>query len=264
MLDVIVRPGRVGDGPGIVAAIRSGFDAAFVELFIYGCSGITDFVEDQIRAQGLGCETTYTVADSAGDVVGCVEMRLRGLTLFLNQISVAPTWRSGGLGKALLGAAIRESRGQTCSEMRLDVLDSNLTALRWYERLGFKCEGVTVWWEVSARPGSPPDYAVGGWPQAEACHARFGFSEFTLLTGRGEYRIGRLGNKWFRLVDQLALQDPECTMALARLDPGRRVLAVLPEGSLPSGVAGQSRRLACTLRMAVDLDLLGVRLMATP
>jgi len=263
MPDVIIRPARIGDGPGIVAAIRNGFDATFVELFSYGCHGITDFVEDQIRARELGCETTYTVADSEGDLAGCVEMRLRRRTVFLNQISVLPAWRSSGLGRTLLKAGVEQDLGLDCCEIHLDVLDDNHVARRWYERLGFTLVGTTVWWEVPLGPPSSRDYALGGWPQAEACHCRFGFSEFTLLTGRGEHRVGRLGSKWFRLVELSALQDPACTMALARLDPGRRVLAVLPEGSLPSGIAGRSKQLARTLRMAMDLDSLKVRLMAS-
>jgi hypothetical protein len=67
-----------------------------------------------------------------------------------------------------------------------------------------------------------PDFA-----QAEVVHQAFGFSEFSVERDGRVTRVGRLGERYFRLVGWPAAGDPELRGFLASLDAGREVLAVL-------------------------------------
>ncbi len=258
-LELRIRPARVEDAGEIVDAIRDGFDASMLDLFIYGCAGIARFVGEQIAIRQAGCDTAYTVACGGERVVGCVEMRRHRDELFLNYISVLSDFRSRDLGKRLLAASIAGSRERGHLRMSLDVLDGNVRARRWYESLGFEYGGSAAWWDIA-----PPESAAGascmvcGYPQALASHRELGFSMFRIATGAGDYAIGRLGERWFRIVGPEALADPSVPPALHRLDPSRRILALLPEGSDPPVPRG--RLLAVTRRMSADMEALTGRL----
>lgn len=256
--EVRIGPASGEDARGIVEVVRSGFDPALIELMIYGAPAAERFIRDQIAARGLGADTVYTVAAAAGEVVGCVEMRRLPDGLFLNYISVRPEARARGLGRALLRHALDpDGQGEAVS-IRLDVLEHNWPARGWYDHLGFRREDATDWWELPPSPppsssAGPPAALLTGYPQAQACHERFGLSQFTVITPSGSHAVGRLGAAWFRLTRAEALTDPDLGRALNRIDPARRVLALLREGTLPAGV-GPARRVAGTLRLAAEVD----------
>ncbi len=259
--DLRIRQARIDDADGIVAAIRDGFEPALLGLFIYGCAGIGRFVREQIAVRQAGCDTAYTVASRGDRVAGCVEMRRLRDELFLNYISVLSEFRSRDLGKSLLAAAIDDAREPVHARMSLDVLDGNARARRWYESLGFRCGRSTGWWDIPLPDsGGGPPCAVVGFPQSQASHREFGFSMFRIVTEAGDHAIGRLGDRWFRIAGPGALADPAVPPALLRLDPSRRILALLPEDADVPSPPPRGRRLAVTRRMSADLDGLRDRL----
>jgi ribosomal protein S18 acetylase RimI-like enzyme len=251
---VMIRPARVEDAGDIVEAIRRGFEPDVLGLMIYGCPGIARFVAEQIAARGLGADTSYTVAVAGGRVVACVELRHQPDGLFLNYLSVLPEARSSGIGRALLREAIASGRRAEHRRVGLDVLDRNDLARGWYERLGFRRESASDWWDVPAAGAiDAPPALLADYPQAQVCHQAFGFSRFTLVTPGGRHAVGRLGAVWFRLTGPEPLSDPGVLAALARLDPGRRILAIVPEGCELPPTRGQPRLVAKAIRMEADI-----------
>ena len=233
-----IRPACPADADAIVAVIRDGFAPAFQAMMIYGCTGMSRFIHDHLVLPDRLRDTHYTVAEAGGHVVGAIEMRNVGPDLLLNYIAVDPAHRSGGLARRLLLAAAAASAAPHTEAIALDVLTSNDVARSWYERLGFSGGGRTVWWSIPQlqRPRVAETATVPGYPEAEAAHARFGFSQLNVSTPEGRYVVGRLGDQWFRLTSAPALADPDLLSALHRLAPQRALLALLPDtGGAPAG-----------------------------
>lgn len=55
----------------------------------------------------------------------------------LHRLGVAPAWRRGGIGAALVEALVAEARARACDRMLLEVEAGNSAALALYGRLGF-------------------------------------------------------------------------------------------------------------------------------
>ena len=258
----LVRPARPDDAGAIVAAVRAGFSPELHPLFVYGCAGAARFVADHVARPAGEAERRYTVVEAGGRVVGCTDVVLSADELFLSYVSLLPEARGRGVGSALLLEAVRTSEdGRT--RMSLDVLEDNHPAIAWYDGLGFSPVSASEWWEVPL-PGSGDDNraTVRGLEQADEVHARYGFSQVEVETTRGTTAVGRLGDGWYRLTRAAALEDDDLLAALARLDAGRRVLAVIPEGSLPPVAKEGARRITATRRLTVLLSELTARLEA--
>ena len=256
---VHIRAARPGDAGEIAALIREAFSPAFGSMFIYACPRVDRYVREQIRARAHGGDTRYTVAVAQGHVVGCSEMRRLPTELFSNYLAVAPAFRGAGLGTRLLRAAIEDARdGRTA--LSLDVHEDNRAARQWYARLGVAQRSVTRWWVLPLGGSAAHPALLADWPQACACRRAFGFSQFRCVTVDGEYRMGMLGAEWFVVKDREALLDAAARATLARIDPARRILALLPDGGLPPALAGTATAAAASIRMGADLPTLLQRL----
>lgn len=252
-----IRPAEERDADAIVAIIRQGFAAERLGLFIYGCDGMARFVSYQIAAQQAGSDTVYAVADDGDRVIGCVELRIFERELFLNYIAVKRECQERGFGSRLLRAAIERVHSPRQTTMPLDVLDDN-PARQWYARLGFTEGTATSWWDWPIAEAGERGlyYTVADFPSARTCHAVFGFGQFRLRTSAGEYMVGLLSDRWFRVTQPTALRDPAVPVALRTIDPGRRLLALIPEEAVPHTAGERPRLLARTLRMTAPLDAL--------
>jgi predicted GNAT family acetyltransferase len=227
---------------------------------IYGCAGITAYIEELIVASPQGVDTAYTVAEQDRRIVGCVEMRLLSNALFLNCISISPEVRSHGIGRALLSASLKRAHRHRL-ELHLDVIERNTAAREWYRRLGFEELGVTHWWSLPLPVETPPAfYSLSGYPQAEICQKAFGFSQFTLSTETGSYAVGRIAERWFRTTQSRLLNDSSARAGLAQIDARRRLLALLNEGDLPERSRAEAELLMSTRRLSVSLAELRGRL----
>jgi hypothetical protein len=144
--------------------------------------------------------------------------------------------------------------GVDSGRIGLDVFHDNVRALKWYSRLGFATIAAAEFLELAApgRTGEEPVY-VTGLPQADLCQERFGFSRFALITRQGTFNAGRIGDTWFRLTDLEAVRSAAVFAALERLDPQRRVFAVLPAFSAPPNQV--VRVMAKAQRMEAEISL---------
>ncbi len=245
------RPEYAGD---IAIFLANAFPESIRELTIYGCPGISNYVEAQIRARHCGADTLYTVALDESRVVGCVEMRRLPRELCLNYIAVASANRVQGLGRRLLKAALDAPECHAYQTLSLDVFDSNQIALRWYQRLGFQLLHTSDWYVITHQQTTEArEGFLVGYPQAEAVHDRFGFSQFRLVTSQGDYSVGRLGSKWFRLTQTKALSDEELCFSLARLDATRGVFLIARQGKGDVAQSSAEKRVT-SLTMSVCLQ----------
>lgn len=254
-----IRSVRVQDARAIVELIRRSSAAAILNMTIYGCSGIERFVAELIT-EGADITDTFHLVAGRGDIISsCLEMRFAPDTLHLNHIFTAEGSRRGGQGLRVLAAAIQAVRRPQHTRMTLDVFADNHLARSWYERLGFTVQHVNGWWSMPLRdvPGNSTG-RVCGWPQSRVCQAAYCFSQVTVFTRDGSYTIGLLGDTWFRVTDSGILDDPEALATLRRIDPNRRLLALLREDTLKGALLPKdATRHQTSLRMAVDLDTLG-------
>jgi RimJ/RimL family protein N-acetyltransferase len=62
--------------------------------------------------------------------------------LMVHGLAVDPAAQGGGVGRALVAAAVEEARGRGARRLRLHVLGHNAAARRVYEACGFVVEGV--------------------------------------------------------------------------------------------------------------------------
>lgn len=256
MTDVI-RAARREDAPRIVELIRGGFAAERLEAFIYGCHGVTAFVEQLVDGAAV-VDTQFFVGERAGVVVAAIEMRRLETQLFLNYVAVAPDARRGHLGSRLLLHAIEALHDARHASISLDVFDDNAPACAWYEGLGFTRERVTAWGRRPL-PGAGARAGVGvavGLPQAWACVATFGFGQLAVACGGRSYTAGLLGPRYWRITDPAALEDPMLLETLVAIAPARELLTLTPE----SGAAAFAR----TVRLVAPLADVRARLAVRP
>jgi len=79
------------------------------------------------------------MAELDGTPAGCVSLTNRGERLvYLGLLCVDPTLQAGGIGKAIIAAAEKISRGQLGAErIEMTVIDSRIELIAYYERRGF-------------------------------------------------------------------------------------------------------------------------------
>lgn len=252
--DVIIRPAETTDAASIVEVIQSGIPSDVLDLVIYGCDGVARYVRDQVAAAIHGCETNYTVAEAQGRIVGCVELRSLPDGPFVNYISILPEMRSRGLGRRVLRAAVESACPAEGAVMRLDVLEANAPARAWYAKLSFQQEYATAWWDIPLRDQVGLGWSViRGMPQSRAAYRRFGFSQFEIVTAGGAYVIGMMGRQWFRVADEQGVADQQARATLCRLEPSRRMLAIVRDDSESPAVCRDGVVVARLHRLCADL-----------
>jgi predicted N-acetyltransferase YhbS len=246
-----IRFAEPRDSGQIANLFFSSFRPDVSQLLIYGCNGASEYIQMQLASIIPIAESAYFVAQAQEGIIGAVELRRQSNRLLLNYIAVHPSHRGQRVGANLLSAAVGMS-GVSSGQIGLDVLHDNVRARQWYSRLGFETRTSTEFLEL-APPSTldeEPAY-VSGLPHADLCQERFGFSKFNLITRKGTFSVGRIGDTWFRLADLAAVDNPAIFAALKLLDPGRRVFAVLPASSVPP--AQVVRLLGWTHRMEVEI-----------
>ena len=234
MSGVSFRPAESDDACAIIDLATRGFAEERRALFVYACTGAEAFVRGHIALPPALAERRYAIAEGAtGDVIGVVDLVRAAHVLHLAYIAVAPAARGLRLAPQLLQYALQHCSAPA-STLQLDVFTDNERAARWYDRLGFETTSETAWFRAEPRPASDTRGSsayVTGLPAADAVHARFGFSQFTVQTPSAGYTVGRIGERWFRLTDAAALDDPDVRAALHSLDPQRGLLVLAPAES---------------------------------
>jgi len=95
-------------------------------------------LHDELAAPGR----RYVVAeDSQGRVIGYAGMMIAVGEAHVMTIAVAPPDRSRGIGTRLMLEAARLARDAGAEHLTLEVRDTNESAIRLYERFGFRAAG---------------------------------------------------------------------------------------------------------------------------
>jgi len=253
---MIIRPACENDADLIVKLIQQSFDKNMLNSMIYGCHGMGSYVRRCISIPETIADTFYVVAEDAGHIVGCIELRFIGRIVFLNYICTSACIRTKGLGRELLRKSIQMINPSSYDKMNLDVFHDNLVAKSWYEKLGFTCEYSTNWWSIPFIAGERVDAGkISGLAQAEVCQSEFGFSQFSLNTAMASYVVGRLGRDWFRICQESLLTDEQALATLGLLDPDRKILGLFNE-SANLDFLEAAKPFCRSARMTVGLDLL--------
>lgn len=127
--ETLLRPAIDGDVDALLALQREAFGA---DPHCLTREGFEAFI--------IGPRTDVIAAERDGAVVGYVVLNNRPFRPWtaLDYIAVAPALRGGGIGEALVDAAVSLARRRT---MRLFVRPTNEPGIRFYERHGFVKKG---------------------------------------------------------------------------------------------------------------------------
>ena len=109
---VTLRPATRADLPAVEHLLRA------LDL---PTAGVAEWVE------------RFWIADHGGKAVGVVGLEQYGDEALLRSVAVDPSWRSAGLGRALVDAALRAARTAGAKEMYV----LTTTAERYFARFGF-------------------------------------------------------------------------------------------------------------------------------
>ena len=244
-----IRPALPQDGERIAALMRGGVSDAVRRITIMCSPRLGRFVADELAAGGA---QEYVVAVFGGQVMGTSAWRHADRNLHLDHLYVTPELRGRGIGSALVLDGLRRIRRPGESRLLLDVFDDTPRAVAWYRSWNMQPEQEFAWVQLplpAGRQRSGHDLPTE-WAEAQARQVRYGFSQFTLSTVTGTYRIGRLGERLFRCGTFGILDDRAALEELARFDPERQLLCVGPATEIPAvvlrsgSIVGRSERLA--------------------
>ncbi len=84
----------------------------------------------------------YYVAQEAGQIVGCCGIRNLAGEGEITNVAVAPGARRQGIGRKMMEHLLQEASVHKIEACTLEVRISNIPAIRLYESLGFRGEGV--------------------------------------------------------------------------------------------------------------------------
>jgi GNAT superfamily N-acetyltransferase len=145
-MSVQIRPCEPRDLPVVVELMRQLSEVA---------EAASDFDLDLVRAiheDMAHYPAIYLnlVAEDAGGVVGFISLIFyktffhRGGTALINELIVDRARRGGGVGAALIEAAIREARARGMDEIEVGTERENAAAQRFYHKHGFDEEYVLL------------------------------------------------------------------------------------------------------------------------
>jgi len=259
-----VRPAEVPDASKIVEILRSEFPPTLLQYTIFGCRGIERFVEDSIGHQNVGDSRWYVLCrEDSASPIGFTEIRRAVDRLFINHGYVVPSARGPAVGPSLILHGLTEARNFGQTRVDLDVFHDNYTVRRGHRALGFKELHEQVWLEVAPAASACADgrpWHTSGLGLADRTHEHYGFSEFSLHTSSGSFRIGRLGSHLFRTTDAAVLSDPCALHALKTLDARRNLLCIDKAEAVPSTLPEDAIELTRNLRMTAQFDQVVQRL----
>lgn len=92
----------------------------------------------RVRRQILDKETMVLVASDRGELCGFAIMRFGESNAHLFLLAVEPKKRRGGIGRALMRWLEKSARTAGLQHIRVEVRDSNRSALRFYGALGYR------------------------------------------------------------------------------------------------------------------------------
>jgi ribosomal protein S18 acetylase RimI-like enzyme len=98
---------------------------------------------DQAALSGLlkKSDTTVLLCRQGVVLLGCVELRQDGGSIYLGMLSVNPDMQGKGIGKKLLEEAERHAAAVNCSKIYMTVISVRQELIDWYVRHGYQLTG---------------------------------------------------------------------------------------------------------------------------
>lgn len=98
--------------------------------------------EKSIAKEVDNLQSLFCVYEEADEVVAYAGMYLIGNEGDITNVAVRGDFRRCGIGRRLLSEMFEIARKEGISEFTLEVRESNNAAIKLYEKLGFRTEGV--------------------------------------------------------------------------------------------------------------------------
>jgi len=134
---------------GAIAALVAALASDLGEPSPVSASYVADVLRDG-RCQVL-------LAERGADVLGMLSLSFHASLYHgaeacrVDELVVRPEARNQGVGAELLEQAIEMARARRCAEVSLGVMQANVAARRFYERLGFEADALQM--ERHFQPG---------------------------------------------------------------------------------------------------------------
>ncbi|WP_455668051.1 GNAT family N-acetyltransferase [Phocaeicola sp.] len=222
--DYNIRFALKKDIDSIVLLMRSGFPY-IIDKIIYGCSGINNYVEDNLSNSVYA----YMVVTLKDKVEGAIEYRIADTVVILNYIVLGESLRGRGYANDILERSLnllpRKDR------FVLDVFMTNKIAINWYLKQGFKETGTTVWNEIFlSRTHVNEKYEVCNYLKNNDKYVRYGFSFFEFQDDNQCYSVGIMGKNWIRITDLELLCQIEPLEFIKKKFPERGFFMIADQG----------------------------------
>lgn len=156
------------------------------------------------------------LAEENGDAVGFVSSWLEDHVAWIGDLYVMPSARRSGAGQALVEAVIENLRARGATHLRLG---SNLQALAFYERLGFREESRNLVLELEVREvGAGRSYGAIHVQTDDVAAVERAVHQFVpRLPGRSRgSTVSPPRNGWIAVYDDVCDRDPSMLRRLAK------------------------------------------------
>jgi len=148
--DVTIRPTREEDAQAYRAlrleALRAHPEAFGMDYETSAAQPLEHW-QERMRSGAGGSEGVTYVAEAAGELIGMTVLVRNDLAKTRHAGSIFgvythPDWRGAGVADALLAACVAYARALGIRLLRLGVVTTNASAIRLYQRCGFRVYGV--------------------------------------------------------------------------------------------------------------------------
>src|SRR5262249_52562780 len=148
--DVTIRPTREDDAPAYRALRMKGLQAhpeAFGMDYATSAARPIEYWQARMRSGAGGPEGVTYVADAAGELIGMTALVRNDLVKTRHAGSIFgvythPDWRGTGVADALIEACVDYAHALGLRLLRLGVATTNISAIRLYQRRGFRVYGI--------------------------------------------------------------------------------------------------------------------------
>lgn len=211
------------DCPSAVSILRTTLGPESLSRSIYGSERVDRYLASLVSYPLWQRDHVLYGVWRSGVLVGMAHFKDIAASWHLNNIAIDPSSQGNGLGRSLVRMWFESGEKGGRRNLTLDVEENNLRALEWYMRLGFSVESRRGSYEkpLKSHSGVAEGILLVNWESAEAWQSAYGFSTFVLQCGQEGWRIGRIGEKYFRV---LAEPSQMVESFLYLIDPGRRLL----------------------------------------
>jgi ribosomal protein S18 acetylase RimI-like enzyme len=221
----------------LVGVIREAFSEEWLCRTIYGSPGVTDYLANLLAFPQWQNEHVFWGAFIDQQLVGVVHGRVVSNSWHLNNIAVKPSYQNRGIGKELVNIWFSLGYKRGYRVFTLDVDESKDRVVNWYRSLGFNIKDATYIYEKSlsttdslSKFADQREIQLLNWEDAQAWQFAYGFSSFVLVDQGNRWRVGRIGNRYFRVsVDDDVSNMVETAIyrlaeILSVIDPARKLL----------------------------------------